>query len=173
MVKQGLSCDGWSWGIERYCRNDANWNARKTCQQACHDAGRGYDGDGCGPPPPPPSTPPPHPPPACTDEPTAWMAQRNITCAEWDWGIGQYCNRNEMWTERRNCQQSCYAAGAGYAGDTCGDVPLPPTPPPPICTDNPTPWMAARNLSCKAFTYGLRTNCGDPSWREGEICNGS
>ena len=35
MVKQGLSCDGWSWGIERYCRDDANWDARKPCQQEC------------------------------------------------------------------------------------------------------------------------------------------
>jgi len=102
-----------------------------------------------------PPQPPPPPPPlnvlqahrrltACTNQPALWMIGKGLDCT-WEFGLHNFCNKEDAWVLMNTCQQSCWDAGAGYAGDDCsrsspppsllrdgaGGPAEPPAPPPP------------------------------------------
>ena len=164
-----LTCAGWSYGINKECNKNDNWIAANFCQLSCWEAGFGYPGDNClGEEPAPPPLPPPA---ACTDTPTSWMEKQDppLTCAGWSYGIKKECNKNADWNVSKYCQQSCYAAGFGYEGDSC--VPATCT---TTCTDEASSYMEKNGLTCADWGWGIETYCNkDEWWSQSMYCQAS
>ena len=63
----------------------------------------------------------PLPPPTacteCTDERNNYMQSNDLVCGQYPYAYEKLCKHNENWVQKRFCQRSCYANGAGYDGD--------------------------------------------------------
>jgi len=162
MVKKGRTCEQSKasfLGVQ--CKKDS-WKKNKYCQQSCFDAGYGYEGDACPgaestpaptpeptpvltPMPTPTPTPEPTPGPmqtSCSNTATPWMATNGKACEQYkaSW-LAQQCKK-DSWKKNKYCQQSCFDAGHGYAGDSCPcekSTPAPTPTPTAAPTSEPTP----------------------------------
>jgi len=56
---------------------------------------------------------------ACTDEKTTYMENNGHSCESWDWGLENYCNKNDEWVNTRYCELSCTMRGYGYDTTSC------------------------------------------------------
>merc|ERR1712194_818329 len=69
-----------------------------------------------------------HPCTECTDKPNIWMVQNpgkwsttgRLVCADMnDWVKEHRCVNDARWVRERDCRQTCFEIGKGYAGDHC------------------------------------------------------
>lgn len=78
----------------------------------------------CVPPSDDPDTPSPSPAPVaqcivCDDVETPFMVKNGKDCTSSSSLLDKKCNKNDNWTTKKFCRQSCYDAGYGYPGDIC------------------------------------------------------
>jgi len=121
--------------LDTACNKNRQWTRQEYCQLSCFNAGNGYDGDNCcqGPvvtptkaPVAPPTKAPTEAPTLaptsactqCTNNEAGFMIEKGFNCETYN-RLGSKCNKKNNWIDNKYCQQSCFLANLGYAGDTC------------------------------------------------------
>ena len=166
MESNGLVCDQYPYAYSNLCKHNDNWAKKKFCQRSCFANGVGYDGDVC--------CPPPASTPACTectDERNKYMVDNDVACDQYPYAYSNLCKHNDNWAKQKFCQKSCFANGAGYAGEVCCA-----TPPPTCteCTDDRNAYMQSNDLVCDRYPYAYDKLCKhNEHWAKQKFCQRS